>query len=107
MSPFTKTNSLKAPEIWFKGQRVLRTAFTTALTLLPIIPQVIAIVQGEWGAEWLTAVSAQAIAINSALTRIIAIPAINDLLTKIGLGSVPASQVEYVAEVNVEDAEEA
>jgi len=103
MSPFTKTNSLKAPEIWFKGQRVLRTAFTTALTLLPVVPQIIAIVQGQWGAEWLTVVSAQFVAINSALTRIIAIPAINDLLTKIGLGSVPASQVEFVNEVNVVD----
>lgn len=82
------------PPIWFKWQRVLRTAFTTALTLLPIIPQVIAIVQGEWSAEWLTPVAVQAVAINSALTRIIAIPVVNDWLTKIGLGSVPKSAIE-------------
>ena len=82
------------PPIWFKWQRVLRTAFTSALTLLPIIPQVIAIVQGEWSAEWLTPVAVQAVAINSALTRIIAIPVVNGWLTKIGLGSVPRSAIE-------------
>lgn len=38
-------NPMNTPEIWFKWQRVLRTAFTSILTLLPIIPQVIAIVQ--------------------------------------------------------------
>lgn len=84
----------EVPPIWYKWQRVARTAFTTILTLLPIIPQVIAIVQGEWDAEWLTAVAVQAVAINSALTRIIAIPAINNWLTKIGLGSVPPSAPE-------------
>ena len=82
------------PPIWFKWQRVLRTAFTSALTLLPIIPQVIAIVQGEWSAEWLTPVAVQAVAINSALTRIIAIPVVNDWLPQIGLGSVPRSAIE-------------
>lgn len=80
-----------APDIWFKGQRVLRTAFTTVLTALPIIPQIVAIVQGQWSAEWLTPVAVQAVAINSALTAIIAIPTVNNWLTKIGLGSVPRS----------------
>lgn len=84
----------EAPDIWYKWQRVARTAFTTILTLLPLIPQVIAIIQGEWGAEWLTAISIQAVAINSALTRIIAIPAVNTFLTHIGLGSVPRSEIE-------------
>jgi len=81
-------------DIWYKGQRVLRTALTTALTVLPLIPQVIAIVQGEWSAEWLTGIAVQAVAINSALTRIIAIPAVNGWLTTIGLGSVPKAAVK-------------
>lgn len=85
---------METPEIWFKGQRVLRTAFTTILTALPIIPQIVAIVQGQWSAEWLTPVAIQAVAINSALTAIIAIPAVNNFLTKIGLGSVPRKAVE-------------
>lgn len=82
------------PPIWYPWMRVARTAFTTVLTILPLIPQVIAIVQGQWEAEWLTAVAVQAVAINSALTRIIAIPAVNTFLTKIGLGSVPPSAPE-------------
>ncbi len=81
------------PDIWFKGQRVLRTLLTTALTVLPLVPQVIAIVQGQWDASWLTGVAVQAVAINSALTAIIAIPVVNTWLTKIGLGSVPRAAV--------------
>lgn len=81
------------PEIWYKGQRVARTIFTTVLTLLPLVPQVVAIIQGEWAAEWLTGVAVQAVAINAVLTGIIALPPINALLTKIGLGSVPRSAV--------------
>lgn len=83
----------QAPEIWFKSKRVLRTAFTTILTVLPLIPQVVAIIQGQWEAEWLTGVAVQAVAINSALTGIIAIPTVNTWLTYIGLGSVPRSYV--------------
>lgn len=80
-------------DIWYKGQRVLRTAFTTLLTLLPIVPQVVQIIQGQWEAEFLTVIAVQAIAINSALTGIIAIPAVNAFLTRFGLGSVPRSAV--------------
>lgn len=83
----------KATEIWYKAQRVLRTAFTTILTALPLVPQVIAIVQGQWDAAWLGPIAVQAVAINSALTAIIALPKVNAWLVKIGLGSVPRSAV--------------
>lgn len=86
--------AIEAPPIWFKGQRVLRTAFTSLLTALPIVPQIIAIIQGQWDAEFLTVIGVQAVAINTALTAIIAIPAVNNLLTYIGLGSVPKSFAE-------------
>lgn len=82
------------PEIWFKSKRVLRTALTTILTLLPVIPQVIQVIQGQWDAEFLTVIGVQAVAINSVLTGIIAIPAVNNFLTKIGLGSVPKGYME-------------
>ena len=81
------------PPIWYPWQRALRTAFTTILTVLPLVPQVIAIIQGQWEAEWLTAIGVQAVAINTALTRIIAIPAVNTFLTKIGLGARPARAI--------------
>lgn len=86
--------SVEAPPIWYRSKRVLRTAFTTILTVLPLIPQVIAIIQGQWSAEWLGPIAVQAVAINSALTGIIAIPAVNTWLTHIGLGSVPKSVIE-------------
>lgn len=82
------------PRIWYQGQRVLRSILTTALTVLPLIPQVIAIIQGQWQAEWLTAVAVQAVAINAALTKIIALPTVNTWLTSIGLGSVPKKSLE-------------
>lgn len=75
----------------YPGQRILRTLFTTVLSLLPIIPQVVAIIQGQWSAEFLTVVAAQSVAINTALTAIIAIPIVNEFLTYVGLGSVPRS----------------
>lgn len=84
---------LAVPDIWYKGKRVLRTAFTTLLTVLPLIPQIIAIIQGQWQAPWLGAIAVQAVAINAALTGIISLPAVNAWLTNIGLGSVPKSSL--------------
>lgn len=75
----------------FPGQRILRTLLTTVLSLLPIIPQIVAIIQGQWSAEFLSIIAVQSVAINTALTAIIAIPFVNELLTRIGLGSVPRS----------------
>lgn len=85
---------VEATTIWYKGQRVLRTAFTTILTVLPLVPQVIQIIQGQWDASWLTGVAVQAVAINTVLTGIIALPKVNAWLTKIGLGSVPQSAID-------------
>lgn len=94
----TKPKKLDVQEIWHKGQRVLRTAFTTVLTALPIVPQIVQIVQGQWpAATGLTAVAVQAVAINSALTAVIAIPKINAWLTVIGLGSVPRAVAKETA----------
>lgn len=90
--------SISVDEIWFKNQRALRTLFTTVITILPLIPQVIQIVQGQWDAAWLNAVAVQAVAINTALTRIIAIPQVNEWLTAVGLGSVPKKAAERQAE---------
>ncbi|WIE65963.1 hypothetical protein DEI99_005340 [Curtobacterium sp. MCLR17_036] len=89
------TKKLDVDAIWFKGQRVLRTVFTTVLTVLPIVPQVVQVVQGQWpAATGLTAVAVQAVAINAALTAIIAIPTVNTWLTAIGLGSVPRKEAK-------------
>lgn len=92
-----EVKNVEVQPIWYSWQRVLRTALTTALTLLPVIPQVVQIVQGQWDAQWLTVVSVQAVAINAALTKLIAIPAVNEWLTHIGLGSVPKAVAKETA----------
>lgn len=93
MTTPTNEQIADATTIWYKGQRVLRTFLTTLLTILPLIPQVIQIVQGQWDVAWLTPVALQAIALNSALTAIIALPKVNAFLTLIGFGSVPKKAI--------------
>lgn len=85
-----EATGLETQDIWYRAQRVLRTAFTTVLTGLPLVPQVVQIIQGQWPtATGLTAVAVQAVAINAALTAIIALPPVNKWLTAVGLGSEP------------------
>lgn len=93
-----QTKQFDVQEIWYRGQRVLRTALTTALTTLPLIPQIVQIVQGQWpAATGLTVVGVQALAINSALTAIIALPTVNRWLTAIGFGSMPRKAAKRAA----------
>ena len=87
-------SSIPTPLV-YPGQRVLRTIFTTALTILPLIPQVIAILDGSWDASWFAGVSAQAVAINGALSALIALPDVDYFLTYIGLGTVPRKAAFY------------
>jgi len=82
--------------IWYKGQRVLRTALASFLTLLPIAPQIIAIVNEQWPTALLAAVGVQVVALNSVVTRIMTIPLVNAWLTKVGFGSVPRSAVKVI-----------
>lgn len=93
MSTPTNEQIADATTIWYKGQRVLRTALATFLTILPIAPQIVAIVNDQWATPWLAAVGFQLVALNAVVTRIMAIPLVNAWLTKIGFGSVPKSAV--------------
>lgn len=93
----------KTPEIWYKTQRVLRTIFAVLTSALAVwagfalvAPQILAelatILPGSWIA-WLTGVIAAISTVAGVITRILAIPAVNNFLTKVGLGSVPKSAV--------------
>jgi hypothetical protein len=87
--------------IWFQSKRVLRTVVqvvigaATVLTVVVVVaPQVLeAIADVVPGPVlvWLTGAVATLAAVSAALTKIMAIPKINELLTLIGLGSVPKS----------------
>lgn len=117
--PYTKTNfastEVKVPEIWFKGQRVLRTlvqvgipSFLAFATVVPAVIEALGLSADSEIRLWLIAVAAGITGVAAAITRVMAIPGVNEWLTKIGLGSVPAKAVDLVAEVADDpDAEEA
>jgi hypothetical protein len=93
----------KATEIWYKAQRVLRTlvaviipAFLGFALLLPQLIEALGLPVDSELRLWLVAVAAGVTAVAAAITRIMAIPAVNAWLTKIGLGSVPKSAVVVV-----------
>lgn len=97
--------TLKVPEIWYKGKRVLRTIVQTAipafLTFALVLPQIIAALGLPVESDlylWLIGLAAGVTAVAAAITRIMAIPAVNDFLVKIGLGSVPKDALVPVAD---------
>lgn len=90
----------KATEIWYKSKRVLRTVVQVGipafLSFALVLPQLIEALGLPVDSElrlWLVGVAAAVTAVAAALSRIMAIPAVNAWLTKIGLGSVPKSAV--------------
>lgn len=90
----------KATEIWYKTQRVLRTiiqvgipAFLTFALVLPQIIEALGLPVDSGLRLWLVGVAAVVTAVAAAITRVMAIPAVNAWLMKIGLGSVPKSAV--------------
>lgn len=96
---------MNTPEIWFKGQRVLRTIVQALVILVPIVNGV-----GLAGAAYLreqtdvvipasvflvlNAIVAVTALLMGLSARIMAVPGVNDILTRVGLGSVPRSRVE-------------
>lgn len=97
-------STVAVPEIWYKTQRVLRTIVQALVALVPIANGV-AIAAASylttqtgvevpgWVFIWLNAIIAATALIMGLVARIMAVPGVNDWLTKIGLGSVPASAV--------------
>lgn len=89
-----------ATEIWYKAQRVLRTvvqigipAFLAFALVLPQIIEALGLPVDSELRLWLVAVAAIVTAVAGAISRVMAIPAVNAWLTKIGLGSVPKRAV--------------
>lgn len=90
------------PEIWFKSQRVIRTVLVNLVVILPVVnislPLVVDAFTGNGVPAEVTilvnAIVAGILIVTGVVTRIIAIPAVNDFLTKLGAGSVPKSAVE-------------
>jgi hypothetical protein len=85
-----------ATTIWYKGQRVLRSLFQTVIPaflgfalVLPAIIEASGLPVDSELRLWFVAVAAGVTAVAGAISRIMAIPAVNAFFTKFGLGSVP------------------
>lgn len=86
----------RVEEIWFQGQRVIRTLVQTGIpsfiTFAGVLPSIISALGLPVGSRLyvvLVAIAAGVTAVAGALSRVMAIPAVNTFLTKFGLGSVP------------------
>jgi len=92
--------STEVGNIWFVSQRVLRTIVQTGvptfIVFAAVLPQIIDALGLPVDNDvrlWLLAVAAGVTAVAGALARVMAVPAVNAWLVKIGLGSVPQSAV--------------
>lgn len=88
-------------DIWYKSQRVLRTAVAVGipsfLVFAGVLPQIIEALGLPMDSAvylWLIALAAGVTAVAAAITRLMAIPAVNSWLAQVGLGSVPKKAIE-------------
>jgi hypothetical protein len=93
-----KTPTPSPTQTVYPWKATLRTAIAVIVAVAIVAPQVLAIVQDQLGGyirpdimTWLAWAVGLLVAISLALTRIMAIPAINGWLTSIGLGATPKS----------------
>jgi len=96
----THIDTTNVQDIWFKTQRVLRTIVAVGIpafiSLALVLPQIIEALGLPLTSElyaWLVGVAAGVTAIAGAITRVMAIPAVNGWLISVGLGSIPRSAV--------------
>lgn len=92
------------PEIWFKTQRVLRTIIQALIILVPLangaavaaatyLQEQTHLVIPPWAFLVLNAVVAVTAVVMGLLARLMAVPGVNEWLTRIGLGSVPRNVI--------------
>lgn len=102
-----KPKEFDVQEIWYQGKRVLRTVVQVVIGAAAVLAVVVAVAPQVLDAiadvvpgpvlVWLTGAVATLAAVSAALTKIMAIPKINELLTLIGLGSVPKTVAKETA----------
>lgn len=88
-----------APTIWYKGQRVIRSVLAGLVVVVPVANATVPALAAAFNSpdvpvEVYVAVNGVALGVAAVLgvvSRIMAIPAVNNLLTKFGAGSVPKS----------------
>lgn len=96
--------STTVPEIWFKSQRVVRTIVQALIVLVPTVNGVAAaaldylqtqadVVVPDMVFVWLNVAVAVTALIMGLVARIMAVPGVNDILARVGLGSVPRKEI--------------
>ncbi len=93
--------------IWFPAQRVIRTVVQVIVasaavlaTVVVVAPQILTAIQDVLpgpAVAWITGAIASLAAISAALSRVMAIPAVDEWLKNIGAGSAPANAVAYTS----------
>lgn len=92
----------EAPEIWYKSKRVIRTILAALIVIVPTANATLPLLAEAFNAPdvppevyaWVNGVIVVVLAILGVVTRIMAIPAVNDFLTRFGAGSVPKATVQ-------------
>lgn len=90
--------------IWHPAQRVLRTIVQALIVLVPVVNGVAAAVVAYLSEQtdvtvhpsvfvWLNAVIAVTALVMGLIARVMAVPGVNDILGKVGLGSVPKREI--------------
>ena len=94
-------------KIWFPLQRGIRTAVQVIVasaailaTVVVVAPQILTAIQDVLpgpAVAWITAAIATLAAVSAAISRVMAIPAVDEWLKKFGAGSAPANAVAYTS----------
>lgn len=94
-------------KIWFPIQRVIRTAVQVVVASAAILaavvvvaPQILTAIQDVLpgpAVAWITGAIATLAAVSAALSRVMAVPAVDEWLRKFGAGSAPAQAVAYTS----------
>ena len=90
--------------IWYPAQRVLRTIVQALIVLVPVVNGAAAAVVAYLSEQtdvtvhpsvfvWLNATIAVTAVVMGLIARIMAVPGVNDILGKGGLGSVPKREI--------------
>jgi len=87
--------------IWYKGKRVIRTILAALVVFVPIANVSLPALADAFKAPdvpgevylWVNGVIVAALAVLGVLTRIMAVPAVNGWLIKLGAGSVPQKAI--------------
>lgn len=77
----THTAPSRTP-IWWPNQRVIRTTVQAVVGLVPTAVAILLILADQWPAEWLIAAAGIGVAIQSALAKIMALPAVDAWLSE-------------------------